>query len=103
MNNSGSSIKTLAENFRYAVGVSKQEILTRYQTTLAKIDDTYQEIIKQIYVTYDRLDKLGDLAHDLTLAANIQLKNTANYAKASGVAEEKVLRTNDDVLNFFNE
>lgn len=103
INNFGSSIKTLAENFRYAVGVSKQEILTRYQTTLAKIDDTYQEIIKQIYVTYDRLDKLGDLAHDLTLAANIQLKNTANYAKASGVAEEKVLRTNDDVLNFFNE
>lgn len=85
----------------YGLTVSAKEIKERYQTALKKIDEAYVSVLTEIEEYYEKLGKLADLAHDMGLPANVQVTASIDYARASGVSENKILHNISEADDYF--
>lgn len=73
-----------------------------YNAAIKRIDDIYKEILEDIYQQYAELNRLADLAFDFKLPGAEQFKASQQFAEAVGVDPNKILRTTDDIRNYFN-
>lgn len=48
------------------------------------------------------MNALSDLAFDFSLPSVDQFKNSIDYAEASGVDNNRILKNKQDIVNFFN-
>lgn len=67
---------------------------------LTSLDKTYQRVVDEINSEFDKLGKLTDAAFDFALNYQLALSASVDLATAYGVAEEKILRSIDDVDDF---
>lgn len=80
---------------------SREKIIATYNSAVRTIDEAYQDVLFDIGSYYDRMDKLASLAYDMSQSADEQLNASVNYARASGVPEEKILHNVDETCNYF--
>lgn len=95
------SFKAVFSDIKYGLTVSAKEIKERYQTALKKIDEAYVSVLTEIEEYYEKLGKLADLAHDMGLPANVQVTASIDYARASGVSENKILHNISEADDYF--
>lgn len=93
--------RSILETIKFGILVSKEEIEKAYKEAILRVDDAYQALLFRIEEEYGRIEKLADLAHDMKLLASGQLKNSIVYAKAMGVEDGKLLKTESDIDRFF--
>lgn len=92
----------LAEDIKYAT-VSAASIIERYRVSISHVEVVYQKLLTEILNEYNKLGKMAQLSHDISLASGVQLESSAEYAKMSHVSEDRILRTNTDVLNYLRK
>lgn len=86
----------------YDLKVSAAEIRNNYYSAIQILDQEFQEVLKKIYIEYEELHLLTRNAYNTNLSATELSQNSIKLAKKLNVKEEKILRTKQDVLNFFN-
>lgn len=80
---------------------SSAQIKAEFEEALQKIDDAYQAVLQEIEEYYERLGRLQELAYDVLATASELLATSAKYAKASGVEDRKILKTSQQVDDYF--
>ncbi len=66
------------------------------------IDEQYKQILDRIFNEYGELHLLTKNAYDNTISSEQKFGNTIKLAEALNVEESKIIRNNDDLLDFFN-
>ncbi|TGE75933.1 hypothetical protein [Weissella confusa] len=90
--------RTMVDGIKLDVKVIERN----YNAAIKRIDDIYKEILEDIYQQYAELNRLADLAFDFNLPGAEQFKASQQFAEAVGVDPNKILRTTDDIRNYFN-
>ncbi|EAL9807218.1 hypothetical protein D0Y22_09235 [Campylobacter jejuni] len=93
--------KDIWDTFAYGLTKSREEIIESYNKAAKAIDESYQLVLHDIQVYYDRMDQLATLAYDVTQSASSQLEASVNYARAAGVPEEEILHNIDEIDDYF--
>jgi hypothetical protein len=86
---------------KYQLIVGAEEIRKIYLDAVAKIDVEYQLILGRIYLEYENLNKLTDLAYDCSRLAEMQLIASQSLARLNGVKDSEILISVEDIDNFF--
>lgn len=95
-------LKNIANTIYDGATLSVQVIKADYQAAIQRIDGLYQEVLESIYDQYDRLNQFAALAFDMNLPGTEQFAASQQFADEIGVEQGRVLRTRDDVQNYFN-
>jgi len=95
-------LKGMMDLLVYDLKVSAAEIRNNYYSAIQILDQEFQEVLKKIYIEYEELHLLTRNAYNTNLSATELSQNSIKLAKKLNVKEEKILRTKQDVLNFFN-
>lgn len=80
---------------------SQEELKAKFEALLKKIDEEYTIILKRIRREYLRLNELTLNAFDMKISANERFTNTIDYAVAMNVKEEKIVKTSEEIDDFF--
>ncbi|CAM3218365.1 hypothetical protein [Vagococcus fessus] len=105
IDNFGEIMKGIAETidtFKVGLTVKTSDLLVKYNEALSKVDEVYVCLLTEIRNYYQKMDNLLGLCRNIELLAEGQLSSSAEYAKLSGVSQEKILVTKIDVENYFN-
>ncbi|UYO62341.1 hypothetical protein LNN31_16350 [Acetobacterium wieringae] len=104
IDNIGKIVGKIGEAFsdiKYGIVVSNKEITERYNRISQKMDEIYCEILKSIRLEYEKLNRLTELAYDCKNIASIQFGYSVEYARASGVKENDILKSKQEIDNYF--
>lgn len=96
-------VKNIVKTMAKGLTVTAEQLKADYEAAISKIDAIYRDVLEEIYTQYDQLNKLADLAFDLGLQPARQFSASQKYADALGVQKDKVLRSRDDVRNYFKQ
>ncbi len=77
-----------------------QQLDRSYHQSLARIEHTYQEVIAQIMMKYERLGKLTNAAFDVSINTALRLQASIQLAEAYGVSQSQIIHTVDDLDTF---
>ncbi|MBP2112769.1 hypothetical protein [Paenibacillus silagei] len=106
----GSIVGTVTANLVWGFAKGKLEareqelkcMLDAYtDSLLAKVDQAYQEIITRINQTYSRYHSLIDAAFDVKANSAVLAAASVDLAVELGVEESRILRTDEDLFEFF--
>lgn len=86
----------------YFTVVSIEELKIKYDTTIQEMDSVYQDILTSIYSEYEQLRILTEKAYDTTVSTTERFHHSQNLSENIGVKEKDILRTEQDILDFFN-
>lgn len=89
------------QNINVQLTISQPQIIETYHQAIDKLDDDYQDLLRDIAMKYQTLNKLSDLAFDIESMANIQFNQSIEYAKIMTVNPTKILKTENDIDSFF--
>lgn len=79
-----------------------KKVLNRYSDELlAKIDQTYRDLIEQINSTYARFNSLVDAAFDVSANTAVLAAASVELAEAIGVDSQKIIRNHEELDAFF--
>lgn len=82
--------------------INVTEIRENYANVSSMIDEQYKQILDRIFNEYEELYSLTKNAYDNTISSEQKFGNTIKLAEALNVEESKIIRNNDDLLDFFN-
>lgn len=91
----------LVETAYYTV-VSVDELKMNYTKTIQEMDTAYQDILKLIYNEYEQIHILTEKAYDLSNPATERFTHSQTLANTLGVNEKEVLKSEQDIMDFFN-
>lgn len=94
--------KHIVQTIVTGVTLSVAEIEKDYKLALDRIDSIYQEILRGIYEQYNELNRLSELAFDLNLPGAEQFAASQTFATTAGVNQSRILKSQNDVVNYFN-
>lgn len=89
------------QNINTQLTISPTQIIETYHQAIDKLDDDYQELLRDIAMKYQTLNKLSDLAFDIESLANRQFNQSIDYANIMTVNPKKILKTESDIDSFF--
>lgn len=95
-------LKNMFRDLTYDLRISAAEMRANYENAICEIDAHYQEVLKKIYDEYERLHVLTSNAYNTTLDSAELFKHSVTLAEALEVDESKVIRSRQNVLDFFN-
>ena len=83
--------------------ISISEIRTQFEVEWNQIDDTYTEAIQALYKRYEQIVLLTDGAYNKNLKSGDERhEKSVLLAEKLGIESEKIMKSEQDVLNFFN-
>lgn len=95
-------LKDIMDSLVYDLKISAAEIRNNYYSSIQLLDNEFQEVLKKIYNEYEELHLLTRNAYNTNLLATELTQNSIKLAEKLNVKEEKILRSKEDVINFFN-
>lgn len=95
-------IKSLMSDLTYDLKISAAEIRTSYYKAVKMLDIQYQEVLEKIYKEYEELHVLTTNAYNIKIESSKTLQNSVKLAQTLNVNDEKLMKNNTDVLNFFD-
>lgn len=104
IDNIGKIVGKIGEAFsdiKYGITVNSKEIAERYNRISQKLDDMYFQILNSIRVEYEKLNKMTELAYDCQNIASVQFGYSIEYARISGVKENQILKSKNEIDNYF--
>lgn len=81
---------------RYMMYLKRQ-----YEIAMLSLDNTYKKIALEIYKTYKSLDDISNLAFSYSCNSNQRFKVSQSMAMWHGVSEEKILKDETEIDNYF--
>lgn len=94
-------VKSIIKTMAKGMTVTSDQLKADYEQAIIRIDGIYRDVLEEIYVQYDHLNKLADLAFDLGLKPAKQFYASQEYADEVGVDRDRVLRSREDVKKYF--
>lgn len=91
------SIKGIFTKDKY----TQEELKTKFEELLQKIDEEYTFIVKRIKREYLKLNELTLKAYDTKISANERFTNTIVYASAMNVKESEIVNNIVEIEGFF--
>gem|GEM_PF-3688620 len=95
-------MQAVANTIMFGLEHSAKSIKKAYDVAITKVDELYQQILADTVDYYAEMNALSDLAFDFSLPSVDQFKNSIDYAEASGVDNNRILKNKQDIVNFFN-
>ncbi|RIJ63762.1 hypothetical protein [Rummeliibacillus sp. POC4] len=95
-------VKLKMKETAYYTVVPVEVLKEKYTEAISEIDDAYKDVLQKIYNEYEELHILTNKAYDLNLDSNNRFKNSQKLAAALNVNEDEILKTDKDILDFFN-
>ncbi|GAB2497099.1 hypothetical protein GCM10008929_17830 [Alkalibacterium psychrotolerans] len=102
--NFGEITNTIRNSFslmKYGVTTSVKDIENEFALILDKVDNVYKEILERIYNDYQKLDKIQEMIDDFSLLAELQFKNSIEYAEVWDVPSEKIINNYAEIDKYF--
>lgn len=81
--------------------LDNNQLKQSYRNALNEVDNEYQNLLEKIYIEYAELNKLGNLALDMSAVASIQFESSIEYARYIGVPDDDILKTISDIDEYF--
>jgi len=97
-----SKMKDIMSDLTYDLKISAAEIRHNYYSYIQKLDQDYQSILNKIYNEYEELHLLTRQAYNINIPQEQLAQNSITLATKMKVKEKDILKTKEDVLNFFN-
>lgn len=94
-------VETGIADLKTGLRVTEREIVASYERAITRVDSAYAEILESIEEQYKELDRLSNLAHDMSCLASDQLTSSVAYAEESGVNQNKILHDSDEISKYF--
>ncbi|QPS99469.1 hypothetical protein I6G41_13560 [Staphylococcus equorum] len=91
------SIKGIFTKDKY----TQEELKSKFEELLQKIDEEYTFIVKRIKREYLKLNELTLKAYDTKISANERFTNTIVYASAMNVKESEIVNNIVEIEDFF--
>lgn len=95
-------LKDFMDLLVYDLKISAAEIKDNYYSSIQMLDTEFQEVLKKIYNEYEELHLLTMNAYNTKLSATELTQNSIKLAEKLNVKEEKILKSKQEVFNFFN-
>ncbi|MDE6978111.1 MAG: hypothetical protein K2O85_00880, partial [Helicobacter sp.] len=84
------------------LNMSAKEIEKKYQAFLARLSDIHQELLETIVDEYRKIGNLCQMCGDFNKSSLERFQISIKYAEAVGVKSSQILRSKQDIDDFFN-